>query len=100
MALVGEAEAGLLRPPRGDLVVVKLAAPAVVADALELVGFAEVVLLLAVCALLELLEAVRKGTLIFVRTRIKLKPAVADFCLRRQVVAHAWSGKVNLQEIT
>ena len=72
MALVGEAEAGLFRSPGGNLIVVELAAPAVVADALELVRLAEIVLLLAVRALLELLETVRERTLVLVWARVEL----------------------------
>lgn len=92
VALMGKAEAGFFGSAGGNLVVVELTAPAVVADTLELVRFTEVVLLLAVGALLELLETVREGALVFVWTCVELEPAVADLRLRSLIFVHIWSG--------
>ena len=79
MLAVYEREARLLGASGRDLVVPELAALPVVAYAFQLITFAQYVLLLSVGALLQLLEAVCERTLVPVRARVELQPAVANF---------------------
>ena len=85
---VDHGETGLLSLSSGNLVMVELATLAVVAHSLELIGFAEFILLLPVRSLLQLLKAMRKGAFITVRARVELQPAVADLRLRSYRFVH------------